>query len=156
MTVKIEGLDAIVKKLESLGKPAVFKRPMRLAVDHIYHKMKVSPSKSGTWSAWAKGKPGVLAAYWAKVHSGAAKHGPGGYIRSGRLKRDWERRVEKGGRLGVIENKNTGGYAHWVQGESQISPHGDSKYPTTEDVAKKEARTVVRIFEDEYNRQLKK
>ncbi len=82
MTVKIEGLDAIVKKLDSLGKPGAFKRPMTRAVKHLYGKMKKEPTKSGTWSSWADHNPASRLAYCAKVASGEASLGTGGYQRS--------------------------------------------------------------------------
>ena len=89
MTVKIEGLDPILKKLASLNKPGVLKRPMTLAVNHLYGKMKKEPRKSGTWARWADDNPASRRAYWAKVASGEARHGPGGYIRSHKLQKGW-------------------------------------------------------------------
>lgn len=154
MTVKIEGLDPILKKLASLNKPGVLKRPMTLAVKHLYGKMKKEPRKSGTWAAWADHHPAARRAYWAKVASGEARHGPGGYQRSHRLQKGWVKRVEAGGRRGIVENAVP--YGIWVQGARQISPHADSRYPQTEKIAKEEAGFIVKIFERAYDKELAK
>ena len=155
MTVKIEGMAAIVKKLESLNKPEVFNRPMRQSVDHIYEIMNKDPKKSGTWSAWADRHPAARRAYWAKVSENPSIHGPGGYNRSGRLKRDWSRSVKNQGREGIIENANTGDYAHWAQGVQQVSFHADTKYARTDEVAKKEAPKVIAFFKAAYDKAVK-
>ena len=152
MTVKIEGLEAVVKKLDSLGKPSVFKPPMTLAVKHLYGKMKKEPRKSGTWSAWADDNPAARRAYWAKVASGEARHGPGGYIRSHKLQKGWTKRIEANGRRGIVENNVP--YGPYVQGVRQISPHADSRYPTTEKVAKEEASFIIGIFKRAYDKEL--
>ncbi len=145
MTVKIEGMEAVVKKLDSLGKPGAFKRPMTRAVKHLYGKMKKEPRKSGTWSAWADRNPASRRAYWAKVASGEASHGPGGYQRSHKLQGGWKQKVSPNGRRGEVYNEVP--YGKWVQGLKQISPHADSRYPRTDQVAEKELSFIVKIFD---------
>ena len=154
MTVTIKGLDDVVRKLESLGKPGVFKKPMQASVDHLWGKMKRDPGKSGTWSAWADRHPGARRAYWAKVRSGEAQHGPGGYIRSHKLYRGWKKKVLNNGRRGEITNDQP--YWTYVQGLRQISPHADSNFPHAAKVVRDEARVVIGIFQRHYERLLKK
>ena len=152
MTVKMEGMEAIVKKISVLGKPVLHKPPMTLAVKYIYGKLKKEPRKSGTWSAWADHNPASRRAYWAKVASGEARHGSGGYQRSHKLHKGWTKKVEASGRRGIVENNVD--YGVYVQGERQISPHADSRYPQVEKVAKEEADFIARIFKRAYDKEL--
>ena len=154
MTVKIEGLDAIVKKIDSLGKPAVFMRPMRQSVDHLYKIMTSDPPKApGAFSKLAS--DAQRRAYWAKVRENPSIHGPQGYRRSGRLLGDWGKTVTNQGRRGEVFNRNTGGYAQWVQGIRQQSFHKVTKYSKTDAVAKKEAPKIVAFFKEAYDRAVK-
>jgi len=154
MTVKIEGMAAIVKKLESLNKPEVFNKPMRQSVDHLYKIMTSNPRKApGAFSRLAT--DAQRRAYWAKVSENPSIHGPQGYNRSGRLQRDWSRRVTKQGREGIVENANTGGYAQYVQGIRQQPFHAVTKYNKTDEVAKKEAPKVIAFFKAAYDKAVK-
>lgn len=154
MPLKIEGLKEITRKLESLGDPKVFRRPMQQSVEHINVKMQKDPSKArGAFSALAT--PGQRRAYWAKVARGEARHSAtSGYIRSGRLYRGWQTKIEANGRRGIIYNDV--GYAGYVQGESQQPFHAVTRYPKDSKVAKEEGPKVVGFFEAEYARQLAK
>ena len=154
MSVKMEGMEDITRKLNSLGKPRLFLRPMTKSVNYLHEEMNKSPTKSGTWAAWADRHPAARKAYWAKVASGEAKHGPGGYVRSGRLSRDWTKKISMNGRRGEVINENTGGYAHYAQGPNQVSFHKDTGYPRTDKVAQKGAPKVIGFFKRAYDKEL--
>ena len=155
MSVKIEGLEKVTRKLESLNSPAVFRRGMQRAVNHVKKVAQDYPEKAqGAFSALAT--PGQRAAYWAKVSSGEIQHAEGiGYVRSGRLKGDWSTKVYNNGRTGEVLNNTS--YGPFVQSQEAQQPfHKQSKWQTTEQIAGREAKAVVEIFEDEYNRELNK
>ena len=154
MTIKIEGLDEVMRKIDSLGKPNALVRPMTRAVNHIWGKMKKDPAKApGAFSRMAT--DGQRRAYWAKVSENPAIHGSHGYIRSHRLYKGWQKKVEAGGRRGIVEN-TVDEYADYVQGARQQPFHAASRYPRADKVAKDEAGFVVKIFEREYERLISK
>ena len=152
MTIEIKGMEAIVKKLESLNKPAIFKAPMRKSLDHLEGKVKRDPTKAkGAFSAMATKKQ--KRAYWAKVSSGEARHGPQGYIRSHKLFRGWKKQISDGGRTGLVYNKTD--YGPFVEGLRQQPFHRASNWPRVDKVAKEEAKTVIRFFQQAYEKALK-
>jgi hypothetical protein len=151
MTVTIKGMEDVIRKLESLDSPAVFKRPMTQAVQHLHRKIGKAVTKApGAFSAMAT--PGQRRAYWAKVSSNEITHTASGYRRSGQLGKGWTTRVSPNGRRGEVGTNVP--YAVYVQGERQQPFHAASKYPKVEDVAEDERDTVLRFFEREYERQL--
>lgn len=158
MSVTVKGLDDVLRKIDSLGKPGASKRPMQLSVDHLHGKMAREPGKApGAFSAMAT--PGQKRAYWAKVSSGEARHGPRGYIRSHRLYRGWKKRVLNNGRRGEIWNDARGsdGKPYWefVEGLRQQPFHAASNYPHVAKVVRDEARVIIGIFQRHYERLLR-
>ena len=152
MTIEIKGMEAIVKKLESLNKPAIFKAPMRKSLDHLEGKVKRDPTKAtGPFSAMAT--EGQRKAYWAKVSKNPAIHGSRGYIRSHKLYRGWKKRISDGGRTGLVHNDVP--YGQYVEGTRQQPFHRASNWPRVDKVAKEEAKTIIRFFQQAYERALK-
>ena len=123
MTVKVEGLDKTIRKLNSLGDPAIMKRAMHRSVQHIHVKIAKYPGpRAGS-----------------------------GYRRTGTLGRQWTTKVEQGGKVGKVGN--TTPYAQWVQSaERQTWFHEETGWKTDEDIAESEAGEVKAIFEDEYSK----
>ena len=154
MTVKIEGLDAIVKKIDSLGKSGILYRPMSQSLNHLQDIVAKYPRKKpGAFSALAT--PGQKRAFWAKVGSGEINFREGvGYVRSGTLGRKWYKRIEKGGRGGSLINN--AGYGPYVQSDAgQQLFHKASGWPTVEKVAKKATPFILKKFKEAYDRAVK-
>ena len=153
MPVTIEGLDEIMRKLDSLDDPPVMRPPMTKAVDYLNGKLQKDVSKAGgAFSRMAT--PGQRRAYWAKVRDNPSIHGPQGYIRSGTLYRGWQKKVAPDGRSGEVWNDTP--YGEYVQGERQQPFHAASRYPRADRVAKDEEAFVAGIFRRAYERALQK
>jgi hypothetical protein len=153
MTIKIEGLEAIVKKLDSLNKPGVFKRPMTQSVQHLHRKIARPPVKQpGAFSRLAT--QAQKRAYWARVSSGEIQEMPGGgYRRTNQLKNSWTTKVSPDGRTGEVGTNIP--YGRYVQGQWQQPFHKASNWPRVDKVVKEEAKTIIRFFQQAYERALK-
>ena len=127
MTVKIEGLDAIMKKLDGLGKPGVFKPPMQQSVNHIKRVMKKYPPKPPQST----------------------------YRRTRQLGNKWTTKVTNRGRTGEIGNDVK--YGRWVQDATrQVKVHKATGWPTIQDVVKSNAKAVRGFFKTAYDKELAK
>jgi hypothetical protein len=84
--ITIEGVEDVIKKLDSLGDPAIMRRAMNKSVQHLHRRIAKYPPKPG--------------------HSS--------YRRTGTLGRLWTTKVEQGGKRGIVGNKTP--YAIDVQG----------------------------------------
>lgn len=154
MTVKIEGLEKVVKKLDALNSPGIFKKPMTQAVQHIKRKIARPPRKdAGAFSRLAT--PAQRRAFWARVNSGEIQFREGvGYVRTNQLRNSWTEKVTNGGRRGEVGTNIP--YGPFVQGDRQQPFHEASGWPVAEEVAKEEADTVVRIFKRAYDEAINK
>lgn len=153
MSVKIEGLEKVIKKIESLNKPGAFRAPMEKSLNHLEGKLKRDPTKDPTaFSRLATKRQ--KKAYWARVSSGKARHGPQGYIRSHKLYRGWKKRTENGGRTGLVYNDTD--YGPFVEGLRQQPFHKASNWPRVDEVAKDEAKIVIGIFKRHYEKLLRR
>lgn len=155
MTVKIEGLEEVTRKLEALNRPGIFYQPMLKSLGHLQRTIAIYPRKQqGAFSAMAT--PAQKRAFWAKVSSGEAEFREGiGYVRTGNLGRRWMTRVEKGGQVGRISNN--AGYGPYVQSDEKQQPfHKASNWQTVEKVIDKESAAIVRYFEAAYKQELNK
>lgn len=157
MPVTIDGLTEIIRKLNSLDDPKVFKRPMTEATAHLHNKIAKAPQKApGAFSAMAT--PGQRRAYWALVSSGEITHLDGsGYRRSGSAK-NWTTKVSSDGRTGEVGINSAGAVYVWGGPPRPMQQrfHAASGWPRVDEVVKEEADTVVGFFEKEYARQLAK
>ena len=154
MTIEITGLEAIVKKLDSLNKPGILKQPMTQSVQHLHRKIAKPPVKQpGAFSRLAT--TAQRRAYWARVSSGEIQEMPGGgYRRTNQLRNSWTQKVSADGRTGEVGTNIP--YGRYVQGQRQQQPfHAASKWPRVDKVAKEEAKTIVRFFQKAYERALK-
>ena len=153
VTLNQKDLNNIMRKLDSLDKPANMRREMELSVNHLNGKLQKDSTKaSGAFSAMAT--PGQRRAFWAKVSSGEARVDGQGYVRSHTLYKGWRKKTRADGRQGEVYNDVP--YGEYVQGERQQSFHRASNYPTTEKVARDEQDFVVKIWQREYERALSK
>ncbi len=161
MPIEIEGLGPILKKIEALGKPAIYKTPMKQSMVYLEDKLKVRVVKSpGAFTALATA--GQRKAYWAKVSSGQAIQGPQGYKRTGATARAWKWRISTSGTgvTGKIGNIKPG--AAYVYGSPENRPlsqqpfHARSGWPRVDLVMKKAEKTIVGYFQKALERALKK
>ena len=156
MTIKIEGLDAIVKKIDSLGRAGVMKTPMRQSVSYIHRTIKKYPAgskahrpqpfksdKSRRWFFWAL-REGKIEVPYRRGQS------PG----SEDLQQSWTTTVSADGRRGEVGTNTR--YARLVQDASrQTGYHKTTGWRTIQDVAKKEAPKIVAFFKAAYDKAVK-
>lgn len=147
-TIKIEGMDKVLKKLktvEELHKHMT--PPMNQALGHLQRRLARYPQKAeGAFSAMAT--PAQKRAYWAKVRSGEiSTMKGGGYRRSGTIGRKWSHRIRTRGSGMIGELTNNAPGAIFVQGDRQQPFHKASGWPQVDDVAAKEAKAVQGYFD---------
>lgn len=146
MTVKIEGLPALQRKLKNVSNFNQWaQKPMRETVDHLFEETQKQPAKQpGAFSAMAT--DGQRRAYWAKVRSGEARHGPSGYIRSKRLLHGWTKKILRSARglSGRIENAIP--YGRFVQGRNRQPFHRASGWLTDTQIAGRNSPQVMRFW----------
>ena len=154
MTIEIKGMEAIVKKLESLNKPAVFKKPMTQAVAHLHDKIAKYPAgnqhrpqpfktdKSRRFFFAALKRGDIEVPYKRGSSPGSEKLGT-----------SWTTKVSADGRTGTVGNDTS--YGRLVQGARQTAYHKKTGWETVQDVAKKEQKAVLRFFQQAYERALK-
>jgi len=147
MTIKIDGIEAVSKKLENLQQFSIWAyKPMDQTTALIKSKLAKYPRKNqNAFSQLATNKQ--KKAYWTKVSKGIITHVEGmGYVRSGTLGRKWTRKTINipNGVRGEVGNNSD--YAPYVQSALQQQPfHGSSKW-TTDNLALRRtdaARTAV-------------
>lgn len=158
MSVKIDGLDKVSKKLGNLARFSQWAaKPMEKATGIIWDEMGKAPTKRpGAFSALAT--QAQKRAYWAKVRSGEINHSPtGGYKRSGTLTRKWKTEISNipNGVRGEIGNNES--YAKYVQGDdNQQLFHFASGWVTDEQAINKHRDEINRIFQQAVNDVLNK
>jgi len=139
---------AVRKKLAEIANAQNLRPAMDEAVELVYEVTQDQPQKKpGAFSSLAT--PGQRRAYWAKVRSGEARHGAGGYIRSGNLKRGWQKRVRalKTKLKGVVFSTKPR-YNVYVQG-AKIQPfHKASRWETDKEIAKRNEGAIAAIFDE--------
>ena len=155
MPIEITGLEEITRKLDALGDPKIFRDPMQRSLDRLELRLKDKPSKApGAFSAMAT--DGQRRAYWAKVSSGAARHGASGYIRTGDTSRAWTTKLRRGGREGWVGNAKYPANIYVFGEGTQQRFHAASGWPRVDKVAKKEASTIVGFFREAYKKAVNK
>ena len=154
MPIEITGLEEIVRKLESLDDPKVFRDPMRRSTEYLKDILSEYPPKAaGAFTDMAR--PGQRRAYWAKVSSGEISHGSGGYQRTGKTGQGWTIDISTNGREGKVGNIKPG--ARWVYGATTQQPfHAASTFPRVDKVAKKEAPKIVGFFKAALDKAVKR
>ena len=156
MPIEITGLDAIVKKLEALDDPKVFRDPMKLSVNHLHNKIADTPTgnqhrkqpfktdKSRRYFFWALKKGDIEVPYRRGMSPNSEK-----------LTTSWTTSVSADGRTGKVGNDTS--YGRLVQDKTrQTSYHKTTGWKTTQDVAKKEEATIVGFFKAALDRAVNK
>ena len=156
MPIEIKGLDHVLKQIDSLGQPNAFRRPMGQAVDHLEVKMKAYPignqhrpqpfksEKSRRFFFWALREGKIEVPYRRGKSPGSEKLGT-----------SWTTKVSADGRTGRVGNDTT--YAQLVQDSTrQTAYHKRTGWNTVQAIAKKEQATVLKFFQIQYERLLKK
>ena len=148
MTSAILGLDVLLKKLtdiENLDRRAT--TPMAKSVDILYKDLAIPPPKArGAFSRMAT--PAQRRWYWAAVSSGRIQHSDtSGYIRTGRTRQSWKKRVVKyGGGIRGIVGTDRVPPTQYIQGSSQQPFHAASKYPTPQRAIEKSTPKIKAIW----------
>ena len=149
MTVKIEGLDAIFKKLDGLGKPGVMKRPMNESLEHLHDKIAKYPKETA-----ANRPPGRNGYSWYARGFGTRTRTGRGYATSEDLGPSWTHKTSANGRRGELTNAAS--YGQFVQDESrQTGFHKRTGWVTIQTVVKKEAAVVLGKFKAAYDKAVK-
>ena len=156
MTIKIEGLDKVIKQIDSLGKPDAFRRPMSQSVVHLKDKIAKYPTsnqhrpqpfktdKSRRFFFWALREGKIEVPYRRGMSPGSEKLGT-----------SWTTKVSADGRTGRVGNDTA--YGRLVQDRaSQTAYHKTTGWNTVQDIAKKEQNAVLKFFQLQYERLLKK
>lgn len=147
--VTVRGLDEIMRKLEKVGGSGVMKRPMTKAVAHLHSVIAIYPPATA-----ANSPPGRNGYSWYERGFGTRTITGKAWPTSETLGRRWTHEVTENGRRGEVGNN--AGYGPYVQSaEKQAAFHVQNGWVTDEQVAEKEADTVVGFFDDEYRDLLK-
>ena len=151
MTIEINGLEAITRKIDALGKPHAFVKPMHEAVQYVQGGVSKYPASSSANSP--------------KAHGGWYERGFGSKYRrldgtvTGRqtsqtLGRRWTSSVTPDGRLGRVGNNAK--YAKYVQGEEQAGFHKRRGWTNAPEWADKHSGNILKIFERHYAKLINK
>lgn len=140
-TVTIRGLDEAIRKLDAVGRPGVFRRPMIKATAHLHSIIAVYPASTVANSP-ANGYSWYERGFGTRARTGRA------WPSSETLGRRWTHEVSADGRRGVVGNNAS--YGPYVQSaEQQAAFHAARGWLTDEKVADKEAGKVESFFVDE-------
>ena len=149
MTVTIEGLDRLARKLQRIGGNAILRKPMQKSVLHMHRVIaKYPPSTIANTPA----NFAVVGSYYKR---GTGTVLPSGHIdrTSERLGSGWTTRVLNDNTRGEIGNNTT--YGKWVQsGEDQTSIHRLTGWLTDDDAIENQSRTVLGFFQVAYREAL--
>ena len=143
--IEIDGLEEVIRKLDGLDDPGVFRRPMQESVFHIHREIaKYPPATAANRPPGRNGYSWYVRGFGTRTVTGKA------YATSQRLGASWTTEVSPDGRQGRVGTKVT--YAPYVQGERQTSYHEETGWQTAREVARREQRAVVGYFERQYER----
>lgn len=141
MSVTIRGVDEVIRKLEAVGRPGALRRPMTRSVAHLHDKIGKYPPSS------IANSPGNGYSWYERGFGTRSRTGRG-WPTSETLGRRWTHEVSPDGKTGRVGNNAS--YGPYVQSaERQAAFHARRGWETDEQVAAKEADTVVGFFDDE-------
>ena len=156
MTVTIDqkALNSIIRKLESLDDPKVFRIPMDQSVKHLKRRIEKYPPQQSRPQPFKTDKSRRFFFWALKAGKITVPYKRGG-INSETLGRSWTTTISANGRRGEIGT--VASYAPLVQDKTrQAAYHRAGGWRTVQDVAKKEESAIVRYFEKAYERVLSK
>ncbi len=154
MTIELKGMEDIIKKLESLNQPAVFRTPMKQSVAHLHRTIAKTPTGN-------QHRPQPFKTdrsrrfFFAALRKGDIEvpYKRGSSPGSEKLTTSWTTKVSADGRRGVVGNDTS--YGRLVQGARQTAYHKKTGWKTVQEVAKKEQKAILRFFQQAYERALK-
>lgn len=144
-SVEVKGLDALIRKLNSVADKPYLKATMRAGVEMLKAKIAKYPASSeanspgsAPGSRWyERGRGG----HYIRKRDG----GHSIYATSKQLGRKWTTSVSGDGMSAKVGNNVS--YAPYVQDKNeQASYHAARGWPTVQDVAKDEADEIVKLF----------
>jgi len=150
--VYIEGLDELIKKLNSIQEMKAVKTALKAAGAHIqgimvdYPPATIGNSPSNPTNHWYERGYG---SHWRRKDGSI-----GGRQTSETLNRKWTIKEEFSG-LQVIVGNNVS-YGHWVQGDDQTRVHKAHGWLTTRQVVERESEKVVNFVKKEIDKVLEK
>ena len=147
MSVKVTGVDAVVRDLQKLSAAKLIRPPMMTAVKLLQDDMgENKPKRAGAFTALAS--PGQKRAYWAKIAKNPERHRDGiGYVRTHFTRRAWHSKVERTGNgyKGTVGNNQPA--ARWVYGIEQQDFHTVTGFPRADKQMIKRRDDIIRFFE---------
>ena len=160
MTVKIKGLDAIIKKLDSLGKPGVLRTPMKKSLFHVQRRIAKTPTgnqhrpqpfktdKSRRWFFWAL-KKGLIEVPYRRGQSPGSEKLTTSWLSQAAMK------ISANGQRGELGNDAS--YGPLVQDvKRQTAYHRKTGWVTTQGVLKESTPAIVGYFKRTYDTELAK
>ena len=152
-TVKIEGLDKLMKKVKSIEGLEVVKGGISAAALHVKGKIAKYPpgSEANTKGPYPKRwYYRGIGQFWARVDGSFGKR-----LTSEDLGQKWTKQTRDAGLTAVVGNNVS--YGPFVQDrDKQASFHGRRGWKTTQDVAEEETREVTELVVKAVNKALER
>jgi hypothetical protein len=159
VSIQIEGLEALTKKLGKLTAQGALKPAMARSLARLQNGLMKMPPPVAPGGGWvSRMTPKARAWFFANLREGKITIP---YKRTGKLQQGWSIKIETGvggplGMRGIVGNdKNiaaTGKYARFVQDEEKQAAIHKGRWPTVQGVAKAERNKIVKDFQDEIKR----
>jgi hypothetical protein len=142
-TISVTGLERALAKFKTVENIAIAIAPELDGLEsYLLKEVRNQPRKKpGAFSAMATDKQ--RKAYWAKVRSGEAQHGAGGYVRSYNLWRSWKRvpKTVTATRI-IIGVGNDAPHVQYVHGKQRQPFHRASGWKTDNQLANDQRKVV--------------
>lgn len=143
--IEIEGLEELERKLGRLASIDLLKPPMHKAVKVIYAETQVYPPPRRKPMRWKSAKQRRW--FFANLRKGNIRVP---YVRrhSGGLAGAWTEKVQVRGMtlVGIVGNRIS--YGPYVMHPQKQAEYHRGNWPTTDDITKKVAPTISKIFQD--------
>jgi hypothetical protein len=147
VTIHINGVDELIRKLDSIAKLREIGQVMRAAALHVKGKIAQYPARSSRPQPFVSDKQ--RRGFFAKLRSGEIEvpYRRGISPGSETLGRKWATTLENGGLTAVVGNNTS--YAPLVQGPgTQTAYHAMTGWQTTEQVMDAERETVQEMVRE--------
>ena len=154
-TIQIEGIDALLKKLDPKRYDKVLHTAMSGAVDMVRAEYRGAYPPPPTPDGWVAKMPvKQRRGFFAKLRTGEIEvpyrrgQSPG----SEKLGASWTRKIRRTaqGLEGIIGTRVS--YARWVMDKGRQAPIHAGRWPTVQDLLEKQKGNVRRIFEQAIRR----
>ena len=156
VSIQIKGLDAVVDKLGAIAARDALKKPMNRSLARLQDGLVKYPSPVAPGGGWVRQMtPKARAWFFANLRAGLITIP---YKRTMKLGQSWTTKLEhsggKFGLRGIIGNVRQ--YGPLVQDEATQAAIHKGRWPTIQSVAKDQRDRIVRDFDDEVKRLMRK